>query len=92
MGLLSLSSDIEERALDYALATAVLEDRFKPGRTVPWGAQKKPQPPKISASKSLKARRAEAEAARLEKWTRDFAEGQLLWRMETADVNPLRRK
>jgi predicted HicB family RNase H-like nuclease len=89
-GIPSLQADNEERVLDYRTASDVLEDRWKnsdarPSTLLPRQAHQKA---KIVTTAARKARQAEADAARIEKSTRNLVEGQHLWFRETRDVKP----
>lgn len=91
MGAPSYKESDEERALDYRLATVVLEDRFRPGNSR-GGPARTPVRRGSSDAKIRKAKRAEAEALRTAAKTLAFVADMQAWYHVTKDVEPLRRR
>jgi hypothetical protein len=88
MGMPSYEADIRERALDNQIAISV----FEGGSAGMAGIGRPVREARKAGSESLKAKRAEAQAAQLQERTRRFVDDRLAWIQETMDVVPLRKK
>lgn len=80
----------DQRRLDDAITTQVLEDRFR-RCSIETTFLRERQIQKNREIALRKAMQEEAEVRRIEKRTQDFVEGQILWHHEIKDVKPLRR-
>ena len=87
MGEASYQESDREKNIDYRVAGFVLEERFRRGNVA---APRKPVRRASSIRDLLRAKRAEAEAIRMEATTRAFVADMELWRQVTKDVKPLR--
>jgi hypothetical protein len=88
MGEVSYQESDQEKSLDYRIAGFVLEERFRRGNVA---APRRPVRRSVSRD-ILRAKRAEAEARRIEANTRALAVDWERWRQATKDVTPLRRR
>lgn len=91
MSAVSILEDIEDRAQHDAIMHGAM-----PVTATWFEERKKRQAERVAAQATIRSKQAkaktEAEAERRERWTREYVEGQVLWRQETKDVIPLRNK
>jgi hypothetical protein len=88
MGLPSYEADIFERALDNQVAMSV----FGNGSAGAAGIGRPARAGMRISPELIKAKRAEAEAADVERRTKRFVDDRLAWIQETLDIMPLPRR
>ena len=87
MGMPSSLADIEDKAIDNRIAA----NAFANGSAGAAGIDRSFYASQIITAKSFKAKRAEADARKVEERTRRLVDDTLVWNEEIKDVIPLRK-